>query len=213
IVRLSKGVHECVLPDGTIIETFKTLNFAVEFLHQQGRPFPSEEQASRLKIDVDELSRKSPTERMFWLPDYAKRHGLAEAKLQQMIEDESAANTKKALAQQEAERRREQREEKEAKKKAHQEKAKAEEEDRKDRRARRDARDQERADRRAQQRQRDIDRQLAIILKQPMAEHDSRLVEVAGRLGEDINDLRAQFAGLLDAEHERRGIVDGVRWL
>jgi len=166
-VRLSKGLHECVLPDGTIIETFKTLKFAVEFLHQQGRPFPSEEQASRLKTDVDELSRKSPTERMFWLPDYAKRHGLAEAKLQQMIEAEIAANTKKALAQQEAERRREQREEKEAKKKAHQEKAKAEEEDRKDRRARRDARDQERADRRAQQRQRDIDRQLAIILKQP----------------------------------------------
>lgn len=96
-VRLSKGVHECVLPDGTIIETFKTLKFAVEFLHQQGRPFPSEEQASRLKTDVDELSRKSPTERMFWLPDYAKRHDLAEAKLQQMIEPRSRPIQKRRL--------------------------------------------------------------------------------------------------------------------
>ena len=54
-VRLSKGVHECVLPDGTVIETFKNLNFAVEFLHQRGRPISPEEQASRLKTDVDEL--------------------------------------------------------------------------------------------------------------------------------------------------------------
>src|SRR5215472_6654877 len=37
-VRLSKGVHECVLPDGTVVETFKSLNFAVEFLHQRERP-------------------------------------------------------------------------------------------------------------------------------------------------------------------------------
>src|SRR5262249_25395546 len=146
-VRLSKGVHECVLPDGTIVETFKTLKFAVEFLHQQERPIPSEEQASRLKTDVDELSRKSPTERMLWLPDYAKRQGLGEAKLQQMIEAEIAANEKKAFEQQQAERRREQRE----KEKARQEKAtakeKRQEDDRQDRKARRDARDQQAADR------------------------------------------------------------------
>src|SRR5262249_29088845 len=33
-VKLSKGVYECVLPDGSIIETFKTHKFALEFLHQ-----------------------------------------------------------------------------------------------------------------------------------------------------------------------------------
>jgi hypothetical protein len=81
-VRLSNGVHECVLPDGTVVETFKSHKFALEFLHQQERPIPSAEQASRwLKADVDELSRKSPTERMFWLPDYAHsaRHRRVEA--------------------------------------------------------------------------------------------------------------------------------------
>src|SRR5215467_1423645 len=71
-VRLSKGVHECVLPDGTVVETFKSHKFALEFLHQQERPITS------ALSHLDELSRKSPTERMFWLPDYAKRHGVAE---------------------------------------------------------------------------------------------------------------------------------------
>lgn len=37
-------------------------------------------------------------------------------------------------------------------------------------------------------------------------------MEVATRLGEEINDLRAQFAGLLDAERERRGIGDVEPW-
>src|SRR5262249_243939 len=99
---------------------------------------------------------------------------------------------------------------------ARQEKAKAKEErqeiEREDRRTRRDARDQLAADRQARQRQREVDRQLAIILKQPTVEHDSRLMEAAARLGEDINDLRAQFTELLDAERERRGIGDVEPW-
>jgi hypothetical protein len=37
-------------------------------------------------------------------------------------------------------------------------------------------------------------------------------MEVATRLGEDINGLRAQFAELLDAERERRGIGDVEPW-
>src|SRR5262249_62377493 len=48
-VRLSKGVHECVLPDGTVIETFKNLNFAVEFLHHGGQSIPPEEQTASLR--------------------------------------------------------------------------------------------------------------------------------------------------------------------
>src|SRR5262249_55677665 len=94
--------------------------------------------------------------------------------------------------------------------------AKAKEErqeiEREDRRARRDARDQLAADRQACQRQREVDRQLAIILRQPTAEQDARLMEVATRLGVDVNDLRAQFADLLDIERERRGIGDVVPW-
>src|SRR5262245_56638182 len=215
-VRLSKGVHECVLPDGTVIETFKNLNFAVEFLHQRGQSIPPEEQTARLKTDVGGLSRQSPSVWMYCLPDYAKRHGVAEAKLQGMIEAEIEVNEKKAREEQEQKQQAERRSEKREAKKASQEKAKAREEgqetERRDRRARRDERERLAAERRDRQRQREIDRQLAIILKQPMAEHDSRLMEIAGRLGEDVNDLRAQFAELLDAERERRGIGDVIPW-
>jgi len=215
-VRLSKGVYECVLLDGPVVETFKTLKFALEFLHQPRQPISPEQQAARLVADVDELSRKSLTDRDFWLADYAKRNSIDEARLQELVEAEIEAREKRAREQQrleqEAQRRRERREEKQAK----ENKAKAKEEraelEREDRRARRDARDQLAAERRARQRQREIDRQLAIILKQPIAEHDARLTEAATRLGEDLNQLRAQFAELLDAERERRGIGDVVPW-
>jgi len=178
--------------------------------------FPGdEERARRLKVEVERLARLSSTEWLYYvtLEGYAEKYGVDQALFKAMVETAVREIEKKQRDEQDERRRIEDRAEK---KKASQEKAKAKEErqeiEREDRRARRDARDQERADRRAQQRQREIDRQLAIILKQPMAEHDSRLVEVAGRLGEDINDLRAQFAELLDAERERRGIGDVVRW-
>src|SRR5262249_43210467 len=158
------------------------------------------------------LSRKSLTDRSFWLADYAKRNSIDEARLQELIEAEIETNEKKVREAQAADRRLEQPEEK----KVRQDKAKEREDERKqreqERKDRRKARDQERADRQARQRQREIDRQLAIILKQPSAEHDSRLMEAATRLGEDINDLRAQFAELLDAERERRGIGDVEPW-
>jgi len=216
VVRLASGLHQCVLPDGAVIETFKAHKFAVEFLHERGQTIPSEERAARLKTDVNWLAHESQAIWRWWLPDYAKRHGLDEAKLREMIEAEIEANEKKAREQKLEDERREQRAEKQAEKKARQEKAKAKEErdeiERQDRRARRDARDQLAAERRARQRQLEIDQQLAIILKQPIAEHDSRLMETATRLGEDINGLRAQFVELLDAERERRGIGDVEPW-
>src|SRR5215831_14447135 len=66
-VRLSKGVYECVLPDGAVVETFRTFNFAIEFLQERERPIRPEQQARRLKADVDALSRQSPTERAYAL--------------------------------------------------------------------------------------------------------------------------------------------------
>jgi hypothetical protein len=206
-VRLSNGVYECVLPDGTVIETFKSLNFAVEFLHQRGQAIPPEQQAVRLKADVDELSRKSATDRLYWLSDYAKRHGIAEAKLEQMIEAEIAANEKNALEQQQAERRREQRE----KEKARQEKAttreKRQDDERQERKARRDARDQQAAERRARQEeerarkeaerlereQRKREAAFAEIAELPRLTHQTRLKEAAAKLGEDLNVLTEEF--------------------
>src|SRR5262249_299240 len=68
-VRLGNGVYECVLPDGTVVETFKSHKFAVEFLHQRGQPISPSQQAANLKTDIDELCRLfSPSQRMFLLP-------------------------------------------------------------------------------------------------------------------------------------------------
>jgi putative DNA primase/helicase len=143
---------------------------------------------------------------------YAEKYGTDKVALRRMVEAVIKDTEKKQRDEQAKQRRIEARDEKQAAKEARQEKAKAVEEDRQDRRARRETRDRLAAERRAQQRQREIDRQLAIILKQPIAEHDSRLMEVAPCLGVDINDLRARFGELLDAERERRGIGDVEPW-
>jgi Protein of unknown function (DUF3631) len=211
-VRLSKGVHECVLPDGSVVETFKSLKFALEFLHQRGRPISPEEQAARLIADVDELSRKSLTDRSFWLADFAKRNGIDEARLQELVKAEIEAREKRAREQQEADRRREEREEKQARESRAKVKDERAEIEREDRRARRDRSEARTLERQAQQRQREIDRQLAIILKQPTIEHDARLTEVATRLGEDLNALRTRFAELLDVERECASVGDDTPW-
>src|SRR5262245_35526526 len=176
----------------------------------------ADEKARRLSLEVDRLARLPVVEWMFYIesPGYAEKLGVDDkAVLKRMVEAAVKERAQKQRAEQAEQRRIEGRAEK---KRASQERAKAKEErqetERQDRQARREARDQFAADRRARQRQREIDRQLAIILKQPIAEHDSRLTELATRLGEDINDLRAQFAELLDAERERRGIGDVELW-
>src|SRR5262245_41334320 len=52
VVRQSDGVHQCVLPDGTIVESFTTHQFAMDFLHRRGQAISAEELAARLKADV-----------------------------------------------------------------------------------------------------------------------------------------------------------------
>jgi putative DNA primase/helicase len=183
-------------------------------------PISPEERARRLRAEVERLSRLPTVEWMLYIEGdaekYAEKYDVNKATLKGMVEAVIKEAEKRQRDEQAERRRIEARAEKQAEKKVRQEKAKAKEEceeiERQDRRARRDTRDQLAAERRARQRQREIDRQLAIILKQPSAEHDSRLMEAATRLGEDINDLRAQFAELLDAERERRGIGDVEPW-
>jgi hypothetical protein len=180
--------------------------------------FPgTEEKSRRLRAEVERLSQLPPLERTFYIETdaakYAEKYDVDKATLRRMVEAFAKEAEKKQRDEQAERRRIEDRAEKQ---RAGQEKAKAKEEraevERQDRRARRDARDQAAAERQARQRQREIDRQLAIILKQPTAEHDSRLMEAATRLGEDVNALRAQFAELLDAERERRGAGDIEPW-
>jgi len=174
--------------------------------------FPgAEDKTRRLRIEVERLARMSTAEWMFYVESegYAERYGIDKAALRRMIEAVVKENEKKQAEQRQVEDRVEKQRTSQEKAKAKDERAEA---DRQDRQLRRDARDRERADEQARKRQREVDRQLAIIIKQPIAEHDSRLIEAATRLGVGVDDLRAQFAELLDAERERRGIGDVEPW-
>src|SRR5262245_10859685 len=194
-VRLSKGVHECVLPDGSVVETFKTLKFALEFLHERGRPIPPEEQATRLKADVDALSQQSPTGQMFWVPDYAKRYGIEESKLQQMIAAEVEAAEKKKRVDAAEQRRREDREEKQRTLEQREREHEAEKKQRLERQERKEA------DQKAEKKERERQKALAGIAKLPRAEHEAKLQQLARRLDEDVDALREELELLLvDAE-------------
>ena len=189
-VKLAKGVYECALLDGTVVETFKNLNFAVEYLHRRGQPIPPEQQATRLKTDVGELSRKSPTDRIIPLPDYAKRHGIAESQLQEMIEAEVAEAEKRAReakADDRYERRRiEQKQEREDKR-TRQDEARARKEDE---RARKEA---ERIEREQEAKRKKREADFAEIADLPKLTHEVRLREAAARLGEDFAILAEEF--------------------
>jgi hypothetical protein len=201
-VKLSNGVYECSLPDGTLVETFRTHQFALEFLHQRGRTVPPEQQATRLKTDVEHLAHQSPTGWRFWLPDYAKRHGLAESKLAEMIEATIREAEKKARQEQAEECQREQRAEKQ--------RSTARRED--ERKQREQQRTQKEADREAEKKRREREKELAAIVKLPSAQHESRLEAFAKRSGEDLDFLREEFSALVAVEEESSGINNVEPW-
>jgi putative DNA primase/helicase len=166
-------------------------------------PITPEERARRLKVEVDRLASLPPVEWRFYLSEgVAEKHGISRTVMNEMIEATIKANEKKAHEAKVEDRQREQRVEKE----------RATTRREQERKQREQKREQELADRDAQRRQRDIDRAFATIIKLPSAEHDSHLMDLATRLGEDLNTLRAQFAELLDAERQRRGIGDVEPW-
>jgi Protein of unknown function (DUF3631) len=139
---------------------------------------------------------------MFWLPDYAKRHGIDEVKLQEMIAAEIEANEKKARQEWEAERRREQREKEKARQERATAKEKRQEEDRQDRRDRRTRQEEERARKQAERIEREQRKREAVfaeIADLPKLTHETRLREAATRLGEDFAILAEEFEVFLAA--------------
>jgi len=202
-VRSSKGNFECInLDDGSVIETFRTLKFALQFFQE---PIPPERQAAELKADVDLLVHQPPAERMFLLPDHAKRHGLAEIELREMVEAVIKDNEKKEREDKIAAERAEQRAEKKAEKAEKQAEKKQQtdrrEQDRKQAREDREKRRaQQEADKEAERTREDREKALAAIVKLPVAEHEKQLAELARRSGEDLAFLRGEFSALLEFE-------------
>jgi hypothetical protein len=165
--------------------------------------FPNtEERARRLKVEVERLARQSPPEWLFWLDDSAKKHGIEPGKLKAMIEATIRANEKKVREEKAAEQRHEQR--------AEQQRAAARREQERQQRDRQ--REQERAAKEAEKKQRKREKEFATLLKLPSAEHESRLVELAKRLGEDLEFLREEFEQLAATEEKRSDITYVEPW-
>ena len=167
--------------------------------------FPdAEERARRLRVEVERLSRLPTVEWLFYLPDIAKKHGIEDTRLKQMIEAVIKAAEKQAREDR-GELRRAEKQRGKARREAEtkEDKARKEEERKRER--------EEREARKAEERK-DKEKQKAFesIVKLPSSEHEGRLAALARQLGEDVTVLREEFAELRIEEEERikRGQVE-----
>jgi hypothetical protein len=164
------------------------------------------ERDSRLRTLVAQRARQPAFERVLYLDDDAKKHNIPPAKLKELIDAVVKENEKKARATKAEQEKREQRVEKK------QTTARREQRRESERQAREERREQERADREARDRQRERDRELTAISRLPRAEHESRLVALAARLGEDLECLRDEFAQFVSTEEVSVASGDVEPW-
>jgi len=149
-----------------------------------------EEEARRLKVEVERLARQSPAEWMFWLDESAKKHGIEPAQLKAMIQETIKQREKEAKETKAEDRQREQRAERKQERdgrlsRQEQERARKEAE-----RARKEA---ERIEREQEVRQKKLETVFAEIAELPRMTHVARLKEAAARLGEDLEILIEEF--------------------
>ena len=151
---------------------------------------PPEERARRLKVEVERLARQSPAEWMFWLDEFAKKHGIEPAQLKAMIQATIKQREKEAKETKAEDRQREQRAERKQERdgrlsRQEQERARKEAE-----RARKEA---ERIEREQEERRKKRETVFAEIADLPRMTHAARLKEAAARLGEDPETLIEEF--------------------
>src|SRR5262245_4879282 len=141
-----------------------------------------EEQARRLRSEVDRLASLPAVEWMFYLASegIAEKYGVSHADMKKMIEATVKANEKRASEDKAENRRSEERAEKE-RRKARQEEKRARSE-------------QKQADKEAERKRKEREKAFEAIGKLPRLAHEARLTELARRSGEDLDFLRDEFA-------------------
>jgi hypothetical protein len=153
-----------------------------------------EERARRLGIEVERLARLSTGEWMLYVvgtEGYAERYGVDKATLKRMVEAVIKESAKKVREEKAERQRMEDRAEKQRTAKEREEERKADKEKQLERQAKKDA------DKKAEKKDRERQRELAAIAKLPKAEHAVKLAQLARRLGEDLEALRAELELLL----------------
>ena len=143
---------------------------------------PPEEQARRLRVEVERLAGLPAVERLFYIEceGIAEKHGVTRPILKKMVDSTVEANEKRANEDKAENRRSEQRAEKE-RSKARQEEKRARSE-------------QKQADKEAERKRKEREKAFEAIAKLPRLAHEARLAELAKRSGEDLEFLRDKFA-------------------
>jgi hypothetical protein len=150
------------------------------------------ESARRLKQEVERLAALPTVEWIYYIESdgYAARFDVDKATLRRMVEATIKEREKKAHEAKADDRRAEQKQERDDRRsRQEQERARKEAE-----------RVQERAGKEARRKYADKQKEFAAINKLPRADRDSRLVELARRLGEDPATLCTDFEEFIGAE-------------
>jgi hypothetical protein len=162
------------------------------------------DRASRLRTEVERLSRLPLVEWMLYLDDTAKKHGIGSTKLKQMVEGVIREAEKKAREEKVEDRQRDRQQITAERENARKDCEKGREEERKREREEREAqKEEERKDKEKQ-------KAFAAIVKLPGVEHEGKLAALARQLSEDLDVLREEFAELRIEEEDRikRGEVE-----
>jgi putative DNA primase/helicase len=162
-----------------------------------------EENARRLKVEVERLARLPTVESMYYIenPGYADKYGIDKATLERMVKAEREEIEKKAQQEQVEQHQREDRAER-ARKTARSEQQQAHKEQ---------AQEQKRARREEAQRRKELAKELQAIAKLPQVAHELRLQELSKRLAADVDALREQLQFFIIPEETGRDyLVDDI---
>jgi hypothetical protein len=176
----------------------------------KGVSFPgaAEERARKLRVEVERLARLPTVEWMYYVEGegYAEKYGVDKATLKLMVEAVILEAAKQRREEQVEQRRIEQRVDK---KRTTEEREHERKQDRAEREARRAEKEAAKA---AAKKEKERLAALGVIFKLPSREHAGRLEQLARRLGEDLDTLRAEFEQLRADEKTAAGIKASEPW-
>jgi putative DNA primase/helicase len=164
-----------------------------------------EERARRLTAEVQRLASLPVAEWLFYIGSdgLAEKHGISRAVMKDMVESTIKEREKRAREDKAEGRQREQRGEKEqAKARKEEERKRREQKCEQDEQRREQEREQKEEQRRREKRAKEFE----TIAKLPRLAHESRLAELAKRLGEDIELLREEFAGFVVPDEDTKAV-------
>jgi hypothetical protein len=142
-----------------------------------------EEKARRLEVEAQRLANQSEYERVFWFEDSAAKHGVSVPHLTKLVNGIVAQREKQA---------------REAKAETRQQESRVERAEKETKKTKKEAERKEKIEkkevaREEKEKAKERAKEFKALLGLPSRELDARIAELATRLGEDVETLRAEF--------------------